>query len=316
MKPNQIVTIYPHMKILIAYDGSGNALTAINDLQNAGMPAKAEVLILCVSEIYLSPIDKKVVKAIDEDVEYFFQEHQKQIVRNLIEAERLATEAKEKLEKYFPKWTVITRIVSGSPTQQILSVASKFDPDMIILGAQGLSWDKEVKLGNVGQIILTESKCSIRVTKAKFNNSSHLKIAVCFDNSRDSIKAIETISMRNWKEKPEVRIFIVLDFINRLIPGRVFQIINDLPEGRLNGEQKWVESLADGALITLRNAGFSVSLEIYSGNPRMILANKIKDWNADLIFTGAKSHKSNFFSLGSVALAVATQANCSVEVIR
>lgn len=305
------------MKLLIAYDGSGNSRTAINDLQNAGLPAKTEAVIISVSEIYLPRFGEKDFAQADEDIAMYFQKHREQSERNIIETNKLAVEAKEKLQKRFPEWTIKTEVVSGSPTQRILSKSHEFEPDLIVLGAQGLSWSEETRLGNVAQIVLTEAKCAVRMTKAKSDKTTQkLKIAICFDNSPDSIKAVKAVASRNWKAEPEIGIFIVTGFIDPLIPGRVFRVLEGLPEKDLKGEREWAESLAGNAFDILRDAGFSASLKIFNGNPRMVLADKTKNWGADLAFVGARSGESEFSSLGSVALAVAARAACPVEIIR
>ncbi len=43
------------MKVLIAYDGSSCADTALNDLQLAGLPQEAEALLLSVADVFLPP---------------------------------------------------------------------------------------------------------------------------------------------------------------------------------------------------------------------------------------------------------------------
>ncbi len=108
----------------------------------------------------------------------------------------------------------------------------------------------------------------------------------------------------------------VTDLLIALISGRVFQVIPDLPEGRMAGEKKWIKSIAMESLQILHDAGLSAKLHIYSGNPRIVLINKIKEWEADMIFIGANSDESQNYFLGSVASAVAARAPCTIEVIR
>jgi hypothetical protein len=43
------------MRILIAYDGSQSSDTAIKDLRRAGLPDKAEAIVLCIAEQLLPP---------------------------------------------------------------------------------------------------------------------------------------------------------------------------------------------------------------------------------------------------------------------
>jgi hypothetical protein len=44
------------MKLLIAYDGSTYAESAIDDLRRAALPEKCEAIVISVAETWLSPI--------------------------------------------------------------------------------------------------------------------------------------------------------------------------------------------------------------------------------------------------------------------
>jgi hypothetical protein len=50
-------------KILIAYDGSGGARQALEDLKRAGLPREAEAVTLSVAEMWLAPISALEVAA-------------------------------------------------------------------------------------------------------------------------------------------------------------------------------------------------------------------------------------------------------------
>ncbi len=86
----------------------------------------------------------------------------------------------------------------------------------------------------------------------------------------------------------------------------------------MKGEQKWAKMLAAKALKMLHNAGLSATLDVYDGNPRMILIQEAEKWEADLIFIEANSiqSQSRQYSLGCVASAIASRVSCSVEVVR
>jgi len=309
------------MKILIAYDGSGYSHASLGDLLQAGLPPEADVIILSVSEIGLSPIVKQEeIKAVaDSDVAEYFQKYYDQANRNLAEAKVITEQAKEELLRYFPRWTIKTEVVSGSPASIILSRALEFKPDLIVMGAQGLSSFSETGLGSISQRALTEAPCSVRIARAKADVTPYrLRIVIGFNDSPGSLAAVESVALRQWREKPEIRLVTVTELLIALIPGRVFQIIPGFSEGRMKGEQKWVETLAAEALQTLRNVGLSATLHVCSGNPRLVLVQEAEKWQADLIFVGANSFQSEFQlpTLGCVSSAIASRVSCSVEVVR
>ena len=207
----------------------------------------------------------------------------------------------------------------GAPAREILSRAVEFKPDIIIVGAQGLSSDGETGLGSISQKVLTAAKCSVRIARLRSDATrSRLKIMIGFDGSSGSMAAVETVAMRPWKTKPEIRLVTVTDPFILLMPGRVFQPLPGMSEGKMKGEQKWVEKLAATALQVLRDAGLSPTLHIHDGNPRMILVREAEKWDADSVFIGANSlqFQPELYSLGCVASAIAARASCSVEVVR
>lgn len=306
------------MRIIIAYDGSGNSRYSLDKLRMSGLPHNAEVFITAVSEIWLSPQLKQVKDfTYSYDILDYFQKHSEQMNRNLAETKAILSEAAEILHGYFPDWKIKTEAVSGSAARQILSKALAFKAALIVVGAQGLSSDNSEKLGGVSNKILAEAQCSVRFSKMKREpDSKILRVAICFDGSPDSIKAVEEVASRNWQQKIEIRLITVTDFLNPLIPGRVLRVIPGLPEGKMSGEKKWIDSLAEGAMEMLDNADYHSELKIYSGNPRIVLVDEISRWGADLIFIGANSGQAEKFTLGSVAWSVAAGAFCTVEIIR
>ncbi len=309
------------MKILIAYDGSGYSHASLLDLLQAGLPPEADVIILSVSEVWMSPPVKEdeIESVVDTDTAEYFQKYYEQTDRNLAESKLIAQQAKQELRRYFPRWTIKTEAVIGSAASIILSRSFELKPDLIVVGAQGLSSLSQTGLGSISQRVLTEAACSVRVARGKGDvASAGLRIVIGFDDSRGSLAAVEAVASRQWRKKTEFRLVIVTELLVALIPGRVLQILPGWSEGRMKGEQKWVETLAADALQTLRNAGLSGALHVCSGNPRLVLVQEAEKWQADSIFVGANAAGSRLerYPLGSVSAAVAARANCSVEVVR
>lgn len=82
------------MKILIGYNGSQISEAALDDLQHAGLPENAEVLILTVAEVWLPPENTDV-------------------------AEILAWRAEMNLKEKFPLWDIKTEVTFGSPARAV-----------------------------------------------------------------------------------------------------------------------------------------------------------------------------------------------------
>lgn len=305
------------MKILIAYDGSGHSHNVLHNLRYAGLPDKAEVVMISVSEVWLSPKMEQTNydTRLENDTLEYFQRHAEQMDRNLTETKQVLVEAKEELQRYFPKWSIDTEPTAGSPAPAISQKAAEFAPNLIVVGSRGLSSDRGSGLGSVSQTILSDSRFPVRIVRGNPGiNVDRLKIALCYDNSSCSLEAVKTAASRDWQGKPEFRLFVVTDPLIALIPGRAFRVISGVPEGQMKGEEKWVKFLVEKALGIFENAGLTASVHIYNGNPRIVLVNETKEWKADTIFIGKNTHRTHF-SLGCVASAVANRASCTVETI-
>src|SRR5262245_49539754 len=88
---------YLSMKLLVAYDGSMCADSAIEDMRRAGLPSHAEALVLSVSggELNLPPgIDRTEI-----DAKGMWEQR-------FAEAELLAETAGNRIQSYFPQWQV------------------------------------------------------------------------------------------------------------------------------------------------------------------------------------------------------------------
>ena len=64
--------------------------------------------------------------------------------------------------------------------------------------------------------------------------------------------------------------------------------------------------------------GMKSSVLRVKGDARKVLLEEAREWNADGIFVGTRDLKGVIerFRLGSVSTAVATNAHCSVEIVR
>jgi nucleotide-binding universal stress UspA family protein len=78
------------------------------------------------------------------------------------------------------------------------------------------------------------------------------------------------------------------------------------------------KQMAEWAAEELAVIGLKVSVVHEQGDPRRVLIEQAKAWEADSIFVGGRRFSSAFerLQLGSVATALVTKAHCSVEVAR
>ena len=104
----------------------------------------------------------------------------------------------------------------------------------------------------------------------------------------------------------------VLSTVGRFAP----QMSNATVEARL--VKQWAETLAETSMSKLRDVGLAVDLHVESGYPKESLVTAADKLGVDEIFVGPNRGGNSFdrFLLGSVSVAVASRASCSVEVVR
>lgn len=307
------------MKILVAYDGSEDADAALHDLKRAGLGSAVELLIMSVADVFVPP-------PIDEEVDNTFPLHVPEGVRRaherarheLDEAQGLVKRASEQIRSIFPSWQVSYEAVADSPAWALIRKADEWKPDLIVMGARGLSvFGGRLILGSISQRVLYEARCSVRVARGSDSTDDKpVRILIGVDNSPDSKAAVDEVCNREWSRGTEVGLLVVVD--------TVMAIATDPTDAsakwiEVAEEENWdqVRELFAPAAEKLRNAGLHAEVLIRRGNPADQLLQEAHTWGADCIFVGAKGTRGiDRLLLGSVSSAVSARAHCSVEVVR
>ena len=312
------------MRILIAYDGSEGADTAIDSLRRAGLPAEGvEALVVSVAEVWLPPASHD-----DEPDDFPQHSHpglkvaREHAAAMMAEGEERAERGKRRVQHVFPGWTVQGEVLNGSPAFEVLARAEKWQPQLIVVGSHGHTALGRFILGSVSQKVLTEAPTSVRVGRASTGaGDSAQRIVIGVDGSPGSDAAVRAVAGRNWTPGSELRVVVAADLM------KTFPIIDFVPPvktfvAEMNQEDRThAEEIATEALKQLRsrlNEHITLSSVIANGDPKLVLIQKAEEFGADCIFTGATgfSNRLERFILGSVSAAVAARAHCSVEVVR
>lgn len=282
-------------KILIAYDGSDCSDAALNNLTRAGLPSSLEALVVTLADVILPPQDDEL-SADDRpairipEVERHAQAHAEKAIKV---AQAFADRAAKRVKANFPGWDVRAEASCDSPAWAIIKMADRDDPGLIVVGSQGHSVaGGRLILGSVSQRVLYEARSSVRVARCSDERrEGPVRIVVGFNGSPDSELAVDAVKSRAWPEGSEARLITALETQTPVSP--------------------------DGPAEKLRAAGLLVSHVEREGDPRRILIEEAKKWDADSIFVGTKDiHGFQHLLHGSVSAAVAARASCSVEVVR
>jgi nucleotide-binding universal stress UspA family protein len=280
------------MKILIGYDGSQGAESALADLQRAGLPPDTEVLVISVAEEWISTPIRKDEKEVAAQANY----------------------AKSLIKTIFPKWQVHAEAASGSPANILIGKAEEWNPEMIVVGSQGRTALGRFFFGSVSQKVLHEASCSVRIARGEKKGADEpVRIIAGVDGSKGAESAVAAISTRCWPRGTEARVAVAIDILPRISSELVAPELKEW----IASENARVKDDVDSALSKFRGIGLNVSAVVKEGDAKQLLCAEAYDWGADCIFVGARGMGTiERMLMGSVSSSVASRAHCSVEVIR
>jgi len=145
-----------------------------------------------------------------------------------------------------------------------------------------------------------------------------MKILLAVDGSPCSERAVSEVARRPWPSGSEVRVISVTECF-RLAPEPLALPPHYYEEIEKTARQR-ASDIIDRAVTTLR-AGqgqrLPVSTKVICDSPKDAIIEEAESWGADLILVGSHGYRGyERFLLGSVSQAVASQARCSVEIVR
>lgn len=311
------------MKILVAYDGSESADTAIDALQRAGLPTEnVEALVVSIGEVWLPPAE------VSEDT---FPPHEppgvrearERAARAIAEADQLAHRGSKRVQQVFPGWKVGHDVRNGSPSFELLNCAREWQADLIAVGSHGHTALGRFVLGSVSQKLLTEASRSVHIGRANpGTGESGARILIGVDGSSGALAAVRAVAKRHWTDGSELRIVVADDVMRGSPIWLLIPPIREFVKEVEAEERTQAEQFALAAAKELREAlgdkNITVSSMVISGDPKKVLIEQAAEFGADCIFTGATGFSSRLerVILGSVSAAIAARAHCSVEVVR
>jgi nucleotide-binding universal stress UspA family protein len=312
------------MKLLIAYDGSDSADTAIDGLQRAGLPAEnVEALVVSIGEVWLPPADEVGDDTFTSQTVPGLKEVRERAAQVMEEAEQLAQRGSKRVQQNFPGWQVSHEVRNGSPGFELLQVAREWSADLIVAGSHGHSALGRFVLGSVSQKVLTEASTSVHIGRPNpGTGKSGERILIGVDGSPAALAAVRAVAQRNWTEGSEIRIVVADDVFRGNPIWLLIPPVREFFEEVRTEERTQAEQFAIAAAKELReglgNRNITVSSVVHAGDPKQVLVKHAEEFGADCIFTGATGFSSRLerVILGSVSSAIAARAQCSVEVVR
>jgi len=294
------------MKVVIGYDGSTYADNAIDDLQWAGMPSKADAIVLSAVEWpTLQAIRSWSMVETDFSPEW---------IERINKAEELGQAGCLRLQQLFPEWNIQIESSAENPANAILEKSKNGLANLIVVGTHGRSAVERALLGSVSMKLVQEASCAVRVGRLSPHNNP-ARILIALDGSAGSEAAVSEVCRRFWHIGTEARIVAVHQVMTPVnaeriaIGERIYDLVNE--ESLIR-----VKSAVEAAIEKLHEAGLLTTPIIEHGDPKDVLLRQAREWNADAIFLGSRGMgRIEGLLLGSVSAAVVAHAPCTVEVV-
>src|SRR3989338_140558 len=202
------------LKVLIAHDGSGGSDKALCELGKAGMPEKAEALVLSVADDWA--IQQGVLGNPDVYSQYAVPFSGFNFMElSLDEARNASRRAAETLRGFFPLWKIEPQSVSSdSAAWKLIEKIELWKPDLVVMGSHGRSQVGRLLFGSVSHKVLTHVHCNLRISRGRAEDEKQtppLRIVVAFDGSQESETALEAALCRHWPKGTAMRLITVID---------------------------------------------------------------------------------------------------------
>src|SRR5262249_2235470 len=268
-KEEKIMEDSERMKILIAYDGSESAEAAIDDLKRAGLPRRAEAIVMTIAE-ELIPAPTSIGGVATT------------FAKDLLEEEKgslaLARGARSRIQAIFPGWEIVAEAGIGSPGSEIIAKADEWRPDLIVVGSHGRTALGRVFFGSVSQKVINEARCSVRIGRGRIvEPRAPARIIVGVDGSEEADAAVSEIASREWPVGSEVRIVNSAWTIPSVgDPGMAVNLAEWIAR-----ETEKVKKTVSRAAERLGSAGLKVSIVVKEHEPKALLCGEAEGLRAD-----------------------------------
>lgn len=305
--PRRVAAVEPNrVRVLIPYDGSDGAETAIDNLKRAGLPQKVEALI-AVTEVWLpsSPyeitraISARRMKLLTSGISSFAP-----AMRACEEQQVLSREAEDRIRSMFPSANVRTEAMqeSTSVMSDVVERAKSYGAELIVVGAP-LSGLPDADYVGPALSVARAAHCSVRIARpSQRSANSPIHIMIGLDVTLPMERVIEAVSERVWPIGTKVDV---------VVTGEL------RPRDSLRESQR-IRTLEE-QVSKLRARGSNVSLALKYGEPQELLLDYARDISADCIFIAADimAHgQAPGRELSNVALSVVLGSPCSIEIVR
>lgn len=294
-----------HRKIILAYDGSDHAATAVELLRRLNISTGSEIKVLAVLPTQ------------------HIGGHE--ILQNKLEVARSSLEASGA--------TVAMELKAGNPAGVINEIAEREKSDLIVIGAKGLRATLGILLGGVAQQVVEYSSCPVLVVRAAHPDVKRALFVT--DGSASSQHAISFIisgeeGKKRFPLSPDIEIHLTHVLpppINAEMVARSWTVGPETlfpvtPQSIDTAEIEMREENEGRALLARTEAqvaagGYKTISVLLRGDAATEIIEYAKEQAIDLIVAGSRGlNPISSWLLGSVSRKLVHYASCSVLIVK
>lgn len=189
------------MKVLLATDGSSNAIEAAKFLKRLGIREPFDLTLLSVCY----DAQNTGAEVIQPWFPEWLEQQQAAFKRHHNELESLLVDQCSKVSK---------QLRDGHPASAILDEAKENGYDLVVMGAQGHSAVGRVVLGSVSDSVATHATCSVLVVhpdaeSTSAESSAAVSVALAYDSSPAAKEALEELCELELPAETSLRLISV-----------------------------------------------------------------------------------------------------------
>jgi nucleotide-binding universal stress UspA family protein len=284
----------PPLRIMVATDGSDDARRAVDWLARLPLPPTTQVVAVTVATVPPAPLDIPTVRQFT------------QALRD--EALRTVESARATLAARWP--AAQARLGEGEPRAELLRAIDEWAPDLVVLGARGLSAVAGALLGSVSLAVARHAACSVLVVKPAARPLRAVLVAA--DGSPHAAAAF--FASLSLERMLDVRVLGVVEppHFPSSAPAALQPALRAAADDMMKERSAELEkALADVA------APLHGKVRVMVGRAAATIVDEAAGRAADLIVVGARGmgHVTRLL-LGSVSERVLRHAACPVLIVK
>ena len=292
------------MKILLASDGSSNALHAANFVVGLAKTNDLEVhLIEVLADEYAATLDNlNPMLPVWQVASH--EDRKQQVSKCHVDELELLSECCVSVSMSHPR---------GGVCNCILAEAQLRDIDLIVMGARGHSMIQRILLGSVSEYIAYHANCSVLVVRPGDSAESNMppkKVLVAYDASPTANHAVDEMLKTNWDANVHIK---VLSVAPASLP---FQTETQLPDEIEEVTRMW--KVSDRLAVRIgEHVNHSSNEVVQAGHSGDAIVRAAEADGSDLVLVGENGHGLlGQLIMGNTTKYVLRHAPCSVWISR